>query len=242
LHEISFRMMHVGCPFADISKAEDATIVHWCNDITSVYEVRTKEAEKLRKVVHEFRRLAAEVGRVRMRILNFDDAGAGLVLQVLSGCLCLPVLKLRRIPSVVPIVRKHRCVQVPPTIWKAGWEYFTVLSFRPSDFKGLFRELGRLGPVEITSKKSYRGAAHGSFAISLPGLFSELTPKQLCAFMDAVENGYYAVPRRTTIGKIARAQRVARTTYDDHLRKAQSKIAIAISPYLRIYAAGVSRA
>jgi hypothetical protein len=135
-------------------------------------------------------------------------------------------------------VRGNRCVDVPPTIYKAGWEYYTVLSFDSSDFKGLFASLEKLGHVEVTSKKMYRGAAQESFTVSLRGLFSGLTSKQLDAYISAMDGGYYAVPRKTTIGKIARTRRVARTTYDEHLRKAESKVALAIAPYLRIYEAG----
>jgi predicted DNA binding protein len=131
-----------------------------------------------------------------------------------------------------------KCVDVQPTTYNTGWEYYTVLSFDPSDFKNLFTTLGKLGPLEVTSKKTYRGAAQESLTFSLHGLFSRLTSRQLDAYMNAVDGGYYAVPRRTTIGKIARGRKVARTTFDEHLRKAESKVALAIAPYLRIYEAG----
>jgi hypothetical protein len=230
-------VIHAGCPFAEISKRCEGSIVEWCNTKSDVFEVRSKDVENAQKVVSEFRRLATELGNVKMRVLSFGGESSGVILQALSSCMCGRALKSRNVTSVVRIITKNRCVEIPPTIYKAGWEYYSVLAFDPSDFKNLFKALGKLGPTEIMSKKSYSGAAPESFTVSLRGLFSGLTNKQLDAYVGALENGYYAVPRKTTIGKIARARRVARTTYDDHLRKAESKVALAISPYLRIYAA-----
>jgi predicted DNA binding protein len=238
LYEVSFRMLHEGCPFADISKRYEATIVEWCNETTDAFEIRSKDPESLQRIVSEFKALARGLGSVKMRLTNFGEERSGLVIRDISGCMCGRVLKSRGVIPVSRTIRRNKCVDVPPTIYKAGWEYYTVLSFDASDFKDLFAALEKLGPVEVTSKKTYRGAAQGSFTVSLRGLFSELTPKQVDAYISALDGGYYAVPRKTTIGKIARTRRVARTTYDEHLRKAESKVALAIAPYLRIYEAG----
>ena len=47
--------------------------------------------------------------------------------------------------------------------------------------------------------------------MSIPGLFSELTAKQADASISALDGGYYAVPRETTVGKIDRARKASRT-------------------------------
>lgn len=213
-------------------------MVQWCNDETDVYEIKSEDTETLQRIVDEFRKLGRKLGRMNVRVMNLDEESSTLILQSLSGCMCGPAFKLRNVASVIQTVRKNRCVQIPPTIYKAGWEYYTVLSFHPSDYKNLFVALGKLGRIEVLSKKSSSGVVQGSFTISLRGLFSQITPKQLDAYIGALDGGYYAVPRKTTIGKIARRRRVARTTYDEHLRKAESKVALAIAPYLRIYEAG----
>jgi len=237
LYEVSFRIMHARCPFVDISRRHGVSIVHWCNNNSDVFEFRSKDPENARKAVNEFRGLSTELGNAKMRVLSLGGESSGIILQTLSRCMCVRALKSRNVMSVGRIIRKNRCVSIPPIIYKNGWEFYSVLTFDPSDFKKLFKTLGKLGSIEIMSKKSYTGAALESFTVSIRGLFAGLTTKQLDAYVGALENGYYAVPRKTTIGKIARARRVARTTYDDHLRKAESKVALAISPYLRIYAA-----
>jgi hypothetical protein len=72
--------------------------------------------------------------------------------------------------------------------------------------------------------------------ISLSSVFSELTQKQVNALLSALDYGYYQVPKRLTAEEIARKQRVPRTTYEEHVRKAESKILRAMAPYMRIYA------
>jgi hypothetical protein len=238
MYEVSFRVLHERCPFAEISRRYDATIVQWCNGATDVFEIRCKDHETLQRIVDEFRKLAHELGKLKVRITNFDEDQSGLIVQELSGCMCGRALKSRGARSIAHAIQRNKCVEVPPTIYKAGWEYYTFLSFDPTDFKNLFATLEHLGRLEVTSKKTYKGTAQESIAVSLHGLFSELTPKQMDAYLSALEGGYYAVPRKTTIGKIAKARRFARTTYDEHLRKAESKVAVAIAPYLRIYEAG----
>jgi hypothetical protein len=58
--------------------------------------------------------------------------------------------------------------------------------------------------------------------------------------LSALDYGYYQVPKRLTAEEIARKQRVPRTTYEEHVRKAESKILRAMAPYMRIYASSGS--
>jgi predicted DNA binding protein len=75
-----------------------------------------------------------------------------------------------------------------------------------------------------------------TFAVSLSAAFSDLTAKQGDAIATALESGYYQVPKKTTTEELALKQKVPRTTYEEHLRKAESKILHALSPYVILYA------
>lgn len=99
------------------------------------------------------------------------------------------------------------------------------------------KALGRLGETAITLKKRVGvGVARGIFTVSLPRLFSDLTEKQLLALLEALDNGYYKVPRTVTTGRLAEAKGVPRTTYKEHIHKAESKVLQSIHPFLRLYA------
>jgi len=239
MYEVAFRIKHDGCPFSDITRKHmHGTIIQWCNAKTDVFEVKSRQAQELSEIVREIKEIASDVGGMKVRAKKFEPNDYSLVLQAARvGCICRQAFKARRIKSVSDIIRKNRSVEIPPTVYREGWEYYNVLSFNPSDFKNLFRDVDTVGESEIISKKTREGTIQDSFTISLRNLFSRLTGKQLQAFIEAFEAGYYVVPRRTTIGKIAKQRRVSRTTYDDHLRKAESKIVLAIAPYLRLYSA-----
>jgi predicted DNA binding protein len=71
--------------------------------------------------------------------------------------------------------------------------------------------------------------------VSLNTLFAGLTRKQAEALLAAFERGYYRVPKQITTETIARHLRLPRSTYEDHLRKAESKVVHALAAYLQLY-------
>ena len=139
-------------------------------------------------------------------------------------------------PSVSGVVQKNSFLEISPIVYHDGWEERRVIGFREADYKRLFRGLINLGAVEILQKKVVaEGSIRDTFVISLNSVFSELTDKQLEALQVALEYGYYQVPKKATAEEIARKHRVPRTTYEEHVRKAESKIFRAMAPYIRMY-------
>jgi predicted DNA binding protein len=47
-----------------------------------------------------------------------------------------------------------------------------------------------------------------------------------------VENGYYQVPKKVTTEEMASKLRLPRTTYEEHLRKAEGKVLRSMAPYI----------
>jgi hypothetical protein len=74
--------------------------------------------------------------------------------------------------------------------------------------------------------------------VSTNRLFAGLTAKQAEALRVAFERGYYRVPKRISTEEIAQQVRVPRTTDEEHLRKAESKVLSAIAPYLPLETTG----
>jgi len=109
-------------------------------------------------------------------------------------------------------------------------------SVSEKETKKIFRDLSHLGPVEILQKKVVpEKSIRDTFVISVSSIFSELTEKQVDALVAALDYGYYQVPKKITAEEIAREFSLTRTTYEEHVRKAESKILHAIAPYIRIY-------
>jgi predicted DNA binding protein len=99
----------------------------------------------------------------------------------------------------------------------------------------LFQELGEFCEVQIVSRTAKEsGAIRDNLGISASNLVGNLTEKQLQALLHAVANGYYRIPKKVKAVEVARLMGVPRTTYEEHLRKAESKILGAVAPYLQL--------
>ena len=154
-----------------------------------------------------------------MKILRktFSNTNAQLVVQK-CGCVNIPV-------AVTPILEKHNCLELQPSVYKGGWEWYRMLSFSEKDVLSMFAELSKNCLVEILSRRAVdAGSVMETFLISTSALFGVLTDKQLHALTLAIENGYYRVPKKVTTQEIAKLMGQPRTTYEEHLRKAESKV------------------
>ena len=56
------------------------------------------------------------------------------------------------------------------------------------------------------------------------------------AMLSAVESGYYEIPKRTTADELAAKLGQPRSTLEEHIRKAESKVVLAMAPYMMMYA------
>ncbi len=61
-----------------------------------------------------------------------------------------------------------------------------------------------------------------------------LTPQQSRVLLEAVRAGYYEVPRRTTVGGVARRLSLGRSTAEEHLRAAESTIVSQAAPLIEL--------
>jgi predicted DNA binding protein len=59
-----------------------------------------------------------------------------------------------------------------------------------------------------------------------------MTTMQLNALATSMALGYYQLPRRTSTGRMAESLRVPRTTFQEHRKKAESKLMAALAPYV----------
>ena len=233
MFEVSFRVRHE-CPYVRFSvKHPEVRIVEWCNLRTDVLEIACPDIETFNTIEPDLNDLLSwKGGRVLKK--NFSERNLQVIVKTCRDS------KIR--PSISGVIQKNSFLEISPIVYQNGWEERRVIGFREADYKRLFRGLADLGPVEILQKKVFaQGTIRDAFVISLSSVFSELTDRQLDAIQAALDHGYYQVPKKTTAEEIARRQRVPRTTYEEHVRKAESKILHAMAPYIRMYAAKAQR-
>jgi len=120
-------------------------------------------------------------------------------------------------------------------IYTGGYEWYRVMAFSERDMKQLFRDLERHCTVEVTSRRSVsEESIHTDSLVSTASLLGGLTRKQANALLVALDNGYFNLPRSATAVELAQRLGVPRTSFVDHLRKAQNKIIRGVGPYLRL--------
>ena len=231
MFEVSFAVQHE-CPYTRFTvKHPEVRMTEWCNNRIHVMEVDVPDIETFTRIESDLNELLLWKGG---RILKKNFLAGNLQL-IVKSCRCS---KIR--PSITEIVERNSCLSVPPEVYYGGWEEYRVIGFRDNDYKKMFQEIEHVGPVKIIQKRiASEKSIRDTFMVSLNRVFSQLTEKQVNSLIAALEAGYYQIPKKATTTEIAARNKVPRTTYEEHLRKAESKVLQAIAPYVRLYTSGV---
>ena len=222
LYEASFRVRHE-CPYREISERHpDLTIREWYLSDCQVIEI-TAPGDPSDDLVAEI----DEIGTVLHE--SIDEAGLHVVTQ---SCLC----SLE--DSIVERFERHNCLYQPPTVHRQGWEHYTVIAFDEGDVRALLRDLKDDRDIEVLSKTAIaeQEIPHSMLA-PVDRLFEDVTERQLAALRLALESGYYEQPRNTSLRELADTTAVARSTYEEHLRKAENKLLTNAGQFLRLITA-----
>ncbi|WP_311171690.1 helix-turn-helix domain-containing protein [Halobellus ordinarius] len=222
LYEASFRVRHE-CPYREISEHyPDLTIREWYLSDCQVIEITSSESPS-EDLLDEIERLGTILHR------SVDDAGLHVVTQ---SCLC----SLE--DSIIERFEEYNCLYQPPTIHRQGWEHYSVIAFDETDVRALLSDLEADRNVDVLSKTAIteQGIPHSMLA-PVDQLFDDVTERQLAALRLALESGYYEQPRKTSLRELAEQTAVARSTYEEHLRKAENKLLTNAGQFLRLVTA-----
>lgn len=221
LFEIIFRITH-DCPFGNISRRfPSLRMFVWCNREHEIYEVIVEKLEDYQAVLDEISKLGevAEVSSDRNKIYI-----------VTKPCNCT----LEN--SIGKNIDDFNLLHVLPVVYEQGWEYYRIIAFQHKDVNGLLQRFEERGfAFEILRKVPFNGFIASSLTLTADALFSGLTEKQMDALLVAYTNGYYQFPRKADVQAISSKKRVPRTTFQEHLKKAENKIIKSIVPYLQLY-------
>jgi predicted DNA binding protein len=221
LWEVSLRS-RFPYPFIELSREyPDTPISMWCIWNRELLQVPTRDAETLKGVARGVRR----AGRV---VDQWADAGEGRIFMLQCTC--------SRYESLWNILEAHECVDAPPAVFRDGWGYFRAMSWDERRTRDLFQDFRGRGPTELLRKRELPFSALPT-SIWAQELFGELTAKQFSALASAQRSGYYMSPRRVKTEDIARGAGLSRSTFEEHLRKAENHLMNALGPYLEIFRA-----
>lgn len=221
LFEVVFKVTH-DCPFCDMSrKFPHLKMFNWCNRENDVFELIVDKPDEYSAAIEEMSKIEGIVEK------SSDLHNAHFFVK---KCFC------KAEDSVTRIIDEFDLLQISPIFYRQGWEYHRVIAFKHKDVQGLMQKFEERGfKFEILRKVNFDGFIAGSLTLTADALFSDLTEKQMDALLTAYSNGYYSLPRKANVQDIANKKQVSRTTYQEHLKKAENKLVASLVPYVQLF-------
>lgn len=241
--EIAFKVAFEG-PLTEFTKRNPRAVVSlWCDwrrEVVEIAGASAEEVDRLKKIVAEHSGFlehytlaqdpVAPAGATSRK--RRSEGGAFDTHVLVMDCINLPH------DFVNEAVHESSCVSVPPTRFEAGWEHYNVVSFAEEKSRALFDKVRSGGrQVELlTKKRLHVQPLLNTRSVAVPALLSGITDRQLDALLLAARHGMYDTPRATTAAAIADAVGLSRSTFEEHLRKAENKLVHNLVPYLELAA------
>lgn len=214
MYEAVFRIAGDGA-YEKATEGTDTTIELWCNDHCDLLQV---SGDKRDHVLGEVR---STVG-VRDQL---EEDGRHTI--VTEDC-----LKPQLENNIEAFLERHGCLLLPPLTYAAGEKWARVLALDTDALSGIYADLNESFDVQVETKRTIRSASPDSPFRAIDSLLPDLSPRQRSVFLTAYDEGYYELPRGTTTAEIASNEGVERRTAEDHLRRAEKKIADVVIDYL----------
>ncbi len=221
LWEVSFRAQY-DYPFIEMSgRHPGVPISMWCIWGRELLQVPSQDEQELAAIEKEI----GKAGRVVDKWIEAQEARIFML-----RCTCGTYEQ-----SPWNVWEPFEFFDAPPSVYRDGWGYFRVVGFEEAGTRDLFRAFNKLGPTELIRKRELSLNMLPS-SVWVNSLFADLTAKQADALLKAHRYGYYTSPRQITTESIARGLGISRSTYEEHLRKAENQIMNALVPYLQLFA------
>jgi predicted DNA binding protein len=219
---LEFRVWH-DCPISNISRRYPSVkMFEWSNREQQVLEFVVENQEDYQVMLEEILKID----------VNTDVVSDGRRIHLITRSRSCTA----GVPTVTEAIEESDLLEIYPVIYDSGWEYYRVVTFRSEEFGKLLKKLRANGfEVEILKKGAFEGFLASSLSPSADALFSKLTEKQMDSLVAAVIYGYYDRPRRTDIQSVAKKLGVPRSTFQEHLKKAERKVMSAIIPHIQLF-------
>jgi len=138
-------------------------------------------------------------------------------------------------PSVTKIADRRGLWVVPPTIYFGGWETYRVVSPTIAALRRFVADVKKTGQVEVLSHRARDQLDRIHSLTTIPvHLFEGLTDRQVHVLVSALEGGLFELPAREKMDRVAARAGVSRSTFGEHLRKAEMQILRNSYPFLKL--------
>jgi predicted DNA binding protein len=222
LFTVSFSLEHT-CPYADLSRRFPLSkmFIWTTGEGHEVIEVTSRSQDEYSAIRKELAKLKGHLD---------VSPNTRRLRAVAPRCPCSMEANVTR------NIDARNMLLLPPVTYEAGKEHYRIVVFRHRDLRNLFNSLNRNGAkIQVTRKEKLSGSIAGYVTVSTYDLFSRLTEKQAEALLASFRMGYYHLPRKADLSTIASKVRVPRTTFAEHLKKAENKLMQSIVPSLELF-------
>lgn len=213
------------CPVGKVSlEFPELRILHWCVNSRDIFQVTGPNDQ-----LEGFGKWVDRVFGTRYGSQLNETS-----LIITSGCHC----ETDGIPSISEAVEQAGVWDIPPIVYRDGWEAWRILAWTEESVRDLFKRIREIGEVRINSLRPIENARMEQMML-LPAsdIFSGLTDRQLSAVVLGLEHGYYSLPSETKVDRLAEGAGLSPSTFSEHLRKAETRIFRNLRPYLQVYTA-----
>jgi predicted DNA binding protein len=220
-YEARIRLVH-DCFYSRLTQRfPEAAIAMWCNLNTHVFEVSSPDSDLTIQVEGEL--LREEVGGSSIR--------EGKVVRIVAQkCDCGP-------GASSAIAEAGGWIE-EPVIYKGGWEHYRVIAHEKASIADAVNSLEAKGAkVELLSLKPLRlkGVAE-DLVLASSSVLAGMTDRQVKALAEACNQGYFEEPSKTDLDYLSKKAGLSRSTYAEHLRKAEGKLLMNLSAIIQLAA------
>ena len=217
---------HGQSAFIDLTrKFPSASVFIWCNRENDVIEIVVRNPEEYPLVMEEIHALRSRIPDVIEEITDEQRLYLNL-----HKCHCM------KHDTIVRHIGKLNILNIFPNMIENGWAYHRLIVFRHKDLEELLTRFEKWGWFyKILRKVPFDGFVASSLTMSADALFSGLTEKQMEAVLTAHHHGYYNMPRAADVKTIAAKEKAPRTTFQEHLMKAENKLMAALVPNIKLF-------
>jgi predicted DNA binding protein len=203
--------VHHPCPYCDLSEDfPGALLLLWCDNRRDTFLVSSPDER-------EFRRLRSKL-RTSFRARVLLEEGTSALLE-------LPDFEWTEPPSVTGLARRGRVWVLPPVVYAEGRETYRLVSPTRERLNRLIHRLRRLGDVEILSIVDRAGLdTVRDYPTASVHFFEGLSDRQTRSLVAAHDAGLFDIPARASWTAVARGLGLSRSTFGEHLRKAQRRL------------------
>jgi predicted DNA binding protein len=221
IFEIEFKIRHE-CRLGGISvRHPQSRIKTWKIGGREVIEILPKRGGDCTSAIQEISQLDGVID-------SFEDENCGYVIAEVNPC------QVERM--VEACVTEFGIVPIEPVIFTGGWQYHRIVVFDHDDINKILTHFEESCFIPwMLRKVPFRGFSESQMTVTTESLFSDLTEKQTNALLVAYSHGYYKMPRDADLQTIADKTGSSRTTFQEHLKKAENKVMNALVPHVHTW-------